>query len=83
MTIFEAMQKTINEAKSGGRLVYLYYSASGYRISRRYWSDWVFRAYPGGRKELSGLGRDIALSTNPPNKPMERTGQSPQTNRKS
>lgn len=54
-TILEAMTKTEQMAKSDGKLYYLY-RKSGWQISAQYWNDWLFRAYPGGRKELSKRG---------------------------
>ena len=59
MTILEAMQKTIDEAKSSGRLCYLYERDSGYLLSFHYHKDWLFQAYPGGRKILSNRGNKL------------------------
>lgn len=59
MTILEAMQKTITEAKTSGNLCYLYEKDDGYWVSTQYQKDWLFRAYPGGRKELSMRGSKL------------------------
>jgi len=59
MTIFEAIQKTIDEAKNTGKLMRLYRRQSGYLVSSQYWDDWLFLAYPGGRKILSKEGNNI------------------------
>jgi len=59
MTILEAMQKTIDGAISSGQLCYLYENENGYFLSYQYQHTWLFRAYPGGRKELSGRGKEI------------------------
>ena len=59
MTILEAMQKTIDEAKSSGCLCYLYERKAGYFLSAKYWDDWLFQAYPGGRKILSKKGSEL------------------------
>lgn len=53
MNIFEAMQKTVDEAVSSGSMAYLYMRSAGYFVSQEYWNDWLFKAYPGGRKIMS------------------------------
>lgn len=59
MTILEAMQKTIDEAKSSGRICYLYERRLGYYLSPKCWNDWIFQAHPGGRKILSEKGDEL------------------------
>lgn len=59
MTILEAMQKTIDGAKSSGKLCYLYENEAGYFLSYQYRHNWLFRVYPGGRKELSTYGNKL------------------------
>lgn len=56
MTIIEAMGKTIKQAKTTDNLCYLYLRDSNYRVSSNYEKDWLFQAYPGGRKILSSEG---------------------------
>lgn len=56
MTFSEAIKKTIELAIHSGKLTYLYSVSDKYWISFFYRKDWLFRAYPGGRKELSTLG---------------------------
>ena len=59
MTIFEAMQETVKKARSTGRVYYLYKSGvlgHDWDIEETYFSDWTFKAYPGGRKVLSKWG---------------------------
>lgn len=65
-TIFDAMAETVKSAKRDGKLYYLYLRKSkGYRhdpvyfLSHLYWDDWLFKAYPGGRKILSIKGNDL------------------------
>lgn len=59
MNILEAIQKTIDGAISSGELCYLYENENGYFLSYQYRHTWLFRAYPGGRKELSRKGKEI------------------------
>lgn len=62
MTFLQAVAETVSEAKRSGKRIYLYRGAdsSEWRISFRYWSDWVFNAFPGGRTELSREGEELA-----------------------
>ena len=59
MTFTEALKVTEQQAKDTGQLLYLCENRQGYFISKNYYKDWLFRAYPGGRKEFSGGGRKI------------------------
>lgn len=63
MTFPQAILETVQDAQRRGRLMYLYCGDGrcDYRLSAQYWPDWLFRAYPGGRKELSSRG--VALLT--------------------
>lgn len=72
-TILEAMAETERIAKETGKLYYLYknpgFGNFKWGISTQYWNDWLFRAYPGGRKILSSNGnRLVQDALNPPNK---------------
>jgi hypothetical protein len=51
-----AMIETVVMAQKEFRLCYLYYTHDEYSASFTYWHDWLFKAYPGGRKVLSTLG---------------------------
>jgi hypothetical protein len=62
VTFFEAMAETTKTAKKYGRACYLY-KTSHYWCSFQYWDDWLFRAYPGGRKVLSVTGKAMADKT--------------------
>lgn len=59
MTIIEAMSKTINQAKATGKLCYLFSRDDSYLVSSEYEKDWIFQAYPGGRKILSREGNRL------------------------
>jgi len=65
MSILESIVETEKLAKQSGKLYYLYSRKSKknkeqvYFISHIYWKDWLFRVYPGGRKELSRSGKEI------------------------
>jgi len=55
-----AMAETVEMAKKEGRVCYLYHNKIGnseYSASSHNWGDWLFRAYPGGRKSLSNAGK--------------------------
>jgi len=61
-TILEAMAETARMAKADGKLFYLYKGGPGnatWGISAQYWKDWLFKAYPGGRKILSMAGKEL------------------------
>ena len=54
MTIFEAMQKTREESIKNNSLIYLYRRNNGeFFISKNYYSDWLYKSYPSGRRILS------------------------------
>ena len=55
-----AMVEVVKMAKEHDRICYLYLSkhpSDEYGASFLYWKDWLFRAYPGGRKSLSNAGK--------------------------
>lgn len=56
---FESMDKAIKSAKDNDKLCYVYLIEGEYRQSFTWFDDWVFRVYPGGRKELSIRGKRI------------------------
>jgi hypothetical protein len=67
----EAITETANMARDSGRICYTYRILPGkftFGASFKYYSDWLFKAYPGGRTILSVLGkqyldpRELALA---------------------
>jgi hypothetical protein len=56
-----AMAQVVDMAIVGGRICYLYKRRSKYsfQASYHYWNDWLFKAYPGGRKQLSIRGKEL------------------------
>ena len=60
----KAIVETKKMAKDKGKLCYIYDNPGvgnfKFKISFQNWSDWIFRAYPGGRTELSKEGADLA-----------------------
>lgn len=62
MTFLEAMTEVANMAINQNRIVYLYKGNGGkskWWASLAYWNDWLFKAWPGGRKVLSVEGTKI------------------------
>lgn len=59
-----AMKDTLNMAKSENEICYLYEDPGrgDYWASFEYWDDWLFKAYPGGRTELSVSGKSLTES---------------------
>lgn len=61
MTFYEAMNRCVEISKENNRLVYVYYMENGedsyYYYSSIFSKSWLFKAYPGGRKILSTLGK--------------------------
>lgn len=55
---FQAVQRATVYAKKQGREYFVYENkyGDGYEVLFMYRSDWLFRAYPGGRKVLSFHG---------------------------
>ena len=57
MDMKEAMVEVAQMAKRSGNLCYLYEDGQGFKASEHYWKDWLFKAYPGGRMQLSMSGK--------------------------
>lgn len=58
MTMKQAMAEAVLSAKKYGHSYCLYSSKSqGWLLSPIKWNDWLFKAYPGGRKILSVAGK--------------------------
>lgn len=55
-----AMATTIKTAKETDQLCYLYRVDNQYVIANHYVEDWLFKAWPGGRKVLSMAGKQLA-----------------------
>jgi hypothetical protein len=56
MTFKEHMQQTVKEAEQTNKICYLILRYDFFSISNQYQDDWLFKAYPGGRKVLSVKG---------------------------
>ena len=57
-----AMAQVVEMAESENRVCYLYHNKTGafrFSISFIYWKDWIFKAWPGGRKQLSIEGTEL------------------------
>lgn len=53
-----AMVQVVTMAVQNNRLTYLYENRRGeFTASYKYWDDWLFKAYPGGKKILSVKGK--------------------------
>jgi len=60
LSFVQAMKETVDCARVSGHCYYLFKSKSqGWLISAHYWNDWLFKAYPGGRKQLSVDGNAL------------------------
>lgn len=59
MSILKSMAEVVKMARAENKLCYLYKSSAGYLTSFEYWDDWLFKAYPGGRKILSVAGNNL------------------------
>lgn len=60
-TFEEACAETVRMSVERNQLMYLYKYKIGnskWGISHRHWDDWLFKAYPGGRKVLSLKGKE-------------------------
>jgi len=68
MTILEAISKAFHTAKKTGRLCYVVsrLDGDGYLTTFEYRNDWLFRAYPGGRRELSIRGNELVQAAKSP-----------------
>lgn len=61
MTFNEGISVVFRKAKETSRLCYLYQRPNGtFYSSYEHRNNWLFRAYPGGRRELSIAGKKIA-----------------------
>jgi hypothetical protein len=57
MNFTNAMLDAVTMASETGRIYYIYKLINGgFGISRKIYPDWLFKAYPGGRKVLSPSG---------------------------
>ena len=54
--ILNAIRETKQRARESQRLLYLYFNGQ-YTITPTYESDWLYKAYPGGRNQLSPRGK--------------------------
>jgi hypothetical protein len=60
MTIFKAISKAFHTAKKTGRLCYVVAARNGgYVTTFEHRKDWLFKAYPGGRRQLSTRGAEL------------------------
>ena len=60
LTMKQAMAMTAQAAKEDNHLYFLFKSKSqGWLCSAHYAEDWLFKAYPGGRKLLSFAGAKL------------------------
>ena len=60
MKLNDAMVETARMAQNHGRCCYLYKFRNGtLNITHQVWNDWIFKAYPGGRKQLSVIGSKL------------------------
>lgn len=69
MNFQEACEMTVKQSKEENRLCYLYKNRIGnftWGVSHQYWKDWLFKAYPGGRKVLSVEGTKLMQSESGP-----------------
>lgn len=55
--MLQSMAEVARMARERGEICYLYKTQAGYIASFQYWKDWLFKAYPGGRKVVSIEGR--------------------------
>ena len=55
--MLQSMAEVVKMARASGKQCYLYKTKACYIASFQYWDDWLFKAYPGGRKILSTEGR--------------------------
>lgn len=58
-SIYHAMKYAIDAAKRENKLCYVSDCNDGYLVSFNWSDNWLFRAYPGGRKELSMKGKNV------------------------
>jgi hypothetical protein len=77
MTYQEAMAEVTKMAQEKDRVCYLYGHGpvNNLRLeaSFQYWHDWLFKAYPGGRKVLSVEGNELLQKTKAAEHRVQRT----------
>lgn len=56
MTFYEAVQEAKKLAVEEFKLYYVFEMPDGFHVSPNYRRHWLYRAYPGGRFELSKAG---------------------------
>jgi hypothetical protein len=59
MTFLEAAASAVRMAKDVYKLCYVFELNGEYLISSEYVDNWLFAAYPGGRKILSIAGKKL------------------------
>jgi hypothetical protein len=60
MNMVEAMAEIVKMAEKENKVTYLYQYKNGtFDASFTRWDDWLFKAYPGGRKQLSKTGAKL------------------------
>lgn len=52
ITINDGIKYVTEAAKQEGQVCFLYRVRGEYFASFEYWDDWIFKAYPGGRRIL-------------------------------
>lgn len=65
MNFREACEECVKQAQDEDRVIYLYKNRIGnytWGASHQYWDDWLFKAYPGGRRELSVEGTKLVAT---------------------
>lgn len=70
MNFLEACEETVKEAERHNKVAYLYKNRIGnfrWGVSHQYWDDWLFKAYPGGRKVMSVEGSKLVQFVEPAN----------------
>ena len=60
----DAMSKVVSMAAKENRVCYLYFVRGEFFASYLHWHDWLFKAYPGGRKQLSVIGTEKLHASN-------------------
>jgi hypothetical protein len=60
-SFLRVIKEVVERSKNEFKVCYMYIvSGKGYGASFRYWKDWLFKAYPGGRTMLSRKGTELA-----------------------
>ena len=67
-TLKAAMVSAVEVARSKNATCYVFAYHTYYRVSYVYQKNWLFRAYPGGRRQLSLLGTSVFEKENPTRK---------------